>query len=336
MLICVDESGRFAHRPSKSVVDCVGAVVIPDSVAEDLLGRFSELDLRRDGADEVKGSGLHDSEIATVARMVHEFPDALVFVEGLDMQLTRQSDVRILRQQQGDAIVANVPDYATDFVKADTANSRREVLALSDPLFLQFMLMTFLAEGVLRWATAYYALHRPEELSRFAWRIDPKQPKARTRYERLWTYLVPALLQARTLREPLAEIIEGDYSRMRRFDSSVAECPEYLRPLAQDLPSPFRAFDVKAILGEDREFPDSRTSAGVRLADVLVHGLRRAFNGDVTGDTARALARVVVRRPDRIAAIRLVGRDALPASAKGTPTWLRMVKTIDAIGRVPL
>lgn len=337
MFVFIDESGPFSFRRSGNVVDCVGAVVVPERDEAPVLAELARIPLPRTPDGELKGSLMGPEHYRLLVDRLYRYADVLVFLEGIDLSLTTPDRLERFRRIQADSIVKNVPDYATEFVKTETKRLRSEVLALSDPLLIQLILLTELVDSILRWATVYYAVQHPSTLARFAWRIDQKESERRTRYERLWIDLVPGFVQARSLREAHPTLEGGDYSHMSRFGASEISLPEDLKALSQASESSFRAWNIGLVLSEDRMFPDSRTSLGVQLADVMVNGLRRGFNAQLPWDVARLLARMVMRKPGEHGSPVNVLQDGTPMSLAGVRrSWSRMANEIGAHGRRPI
>lgn len=232
MLTSIDESGPFSTRSAGTSVDCVGAVVVPERDAQALFAAFGAMTLPRSKDGEVKGRSLAPTDIEAVTVLLERFPDVLVFVEGIDMSVATAARVAEFQRDQADSIGRSAPDDASDFVKTKIVRLRREVAALSLPLFVEFILLTELVDSVLRWASVYYSLRVPAELGRFGWRIDPKEPSQRTRYERLWMEMVREFLQMRSLRQPLATADVGDYAAMERFAARVMRKPDGKLPIS--------------------------------------------------------------------------------------------------------
>jgi len=73
----------------------------------------------------------------------------------------------------------------------------------------------------------YYAQRVPEALAEFRWQIDQKNI-SRTNFEDAFEKLSPALLQTRSISEPLMRVKGFDYSSLSQYEFEDGRVPEYI------------------------------------------------------------------------------------------------------------
>ena len=135
--------------------------------------------------------------------------------------------------------------------------------------------------------------------------LRPKDVKP-TRYEQVWQRVVCPLLQTRSLDEPMARIIEFDYSAFDRFNMKM---PDHLLPhLPKDRPGGREGggVNLRLLLRESVSFPDSRDDPGLQLADIVACAFTKAMNGKLPPTVWRLLGPLMVERPHREPTARLV------------------------------
>jgi len=295
--IFIDESGGFIvpEHPS-SRVSCVAALTIPESELSGLFGDFVALRSRFTDAKEIKGSELTDGQVEAVLWTLGRY-DVVVEVATIDAGAHSLEEIRRLRTEQGNKIVAHLTPEHHPNLRAEMEALRQEWLSLSEQLVVQMYAMVAVIDSVIRNATLYYAQRRPAELGRFDWIIDPKDI-GKTRYERVWEMVISPFLQDLSIRRPMAMVAEFDYSGFERFRSSFKEMPEHLRAAAQMEPSdePFIATDVAKLMRESVAFPDSKSSPGLQMADIVANTVARAMNKKLPENVWRHVGRLTVQK----------------------------------------
>lgn len=298
MRIYIDESGGFiVPEPPSSRVSCIAALVVPEAEATALLGDFVSLRSRFTDAKEIKGNELNDEQLEAVLSTLARH-DIVVEVAMIDAGAHSRDEVRRLRAEQGDKIVGSVTPLHHPELRAELEALRLEWLSLPEQLIVQMYVMVALVDSVLRHVTLYYVQRRPDELGRFDWVIDPKDI-GRTRYERVWEMVISHFLQDLSMRAPMIMMEGSDYSAFDRFRSSFNRMPDHLRAkgaTTDDSNEPFRATDVGKIMTESIEFPDSRSSPGLQIADILANATARAMNGKLPRKLWPHLGRLIVQK----------------------------------------
>jgi hypothetical protein len=288
--IFIDETGAFQVPTRPHQLSCVAAVVVPEGVVRTLFCKFRKLAKSWRTSGEVKGSQLNESQMDDVVRLVRRF-DILLMVVAIDMGLHSDAGVSSHREAQAAKIRSRILTDTPTHVRDRLENFAGRVTSLSNPLYVQSVLLTTLVDSVLRHGTLYYSQRIPSTLGSFVWRIDRKDLLP-TKYELLWRELVAPFLQSGSLSAPLLELTVGDYSAFAKFRGTLPEVPEYLRPGVSDAERPFDYLDIDALLG-DLKFCDSRQSTGVQLVDILAAGVRRACNGALQKAGWKGLGRLM-------------------------------------------
>jgi hypothetical protein len=275
--IYIDESGSFVTPLRPNRVSAVGALVIPDSQADELLAAFEALTRPwTANGGEVKGSSLTEVQIAGVIELVGQY-HCLFDVRGIDMGLHDRARIEAFQDRQAAAVTRHITTAHHEGWRKWGAMTEKRMRGLSPQLFTQGMLTIYLVMEVLQAATLYYAQRLPAELGRFRWRVDPKDQTRRTELELLWTDVILPIAQTGSMTEPFAMFEGCDYSHFARFYIDREAMPPDLARYVIDSPRD-GGLDFGAILA-DVSFPESRTETGLRLVDILLSAFCRAVNG---------------------------------------------------------
>jgi hypothetical protein len=294
--IYLDESGNFAIRKGERPRVCgLGALVVPSSINDEVLGAFGSLrDSWHRGA-EVKGSALGEREVASVIALLQHY-DCLFEACAIHTGLHTPKGIALLKREQGDRIVGGLTEQHHPNIAHWLHDLRAQWLALPDQLAIQLLAVVVACEQVLRYAPVYYAQRQPAELGAFHWRIDAKD-KSETRYEKVLRQLVLPFLQSTFLQTPAISVDEFDFSHFRRFEVQTG-IPDYLKYAARVKDEArTRTSDLRLIMTESWRFESSRESAGLQIVDILTSALCRAMNGRLRIAGWGELGSLIVQKP---------------------------------------
>jgi len=295
MRIYVDESGSFDVQPNlRRPVSCVGALVIPEAVHDDLIMEYRSLRLRwLRGGREVKGRELMEADFEAVLDVVSRY-DVLFEVVGADRSLTTRHDVVALQRSRATQLRARTggDDRLHDGRLLAELADAYEAQSTSD--FLQGLVTESLIWQVIQAASAYYVQRIPRELARFEWVFDAKQAgSSPTPPERLWRDIVAPIVASC---HRLHLLPKADYSAFSRFFKQIA----LSIPAGGDPPSDGNHIvvtDLNQVMCEHLSYVDSRSDLGIELVDVVLSAFSRAVNGTLQFPSWRKLGRLIVSRP---------------------------------------
>lgn len=265
-----------------NVPSSVGALIIPSSKKKAVFSDFEWLK-RKWGFSktEVKGSKLDETQVAQAVEMLKKY-DVLFEVSVIDMEYHPDDALADFKSKSVAGITESLtPEHLPEII-AEVNNLARSVNAMSNPLFVQAVMLQYLIPRTLQHGLLYYARRIPEELARFYWTIDAKQSTI-IDYERAWSLLIYATMSTASLSNPVWFAEGGDYSYFDRFIEPVEEDDEFLGQfgLSRD---EIRGISLKMVLGEYLKFQDSKNSIGLQLADIVTTSTRRALKGTL-GET---------------------------------------------------
>jgi len=225
MRIFIDESGNFTPGTGVSRTCCIAALIVPETQAGELSDRF--VDLRRSwtAAPEIKSSELTDDQATAVLQLLAEY-DSVAMVTAHDKLQHPAEQLRAFQEGQAKGFTNRLTPKHNANARRFATELRDEWLALSLQLMAQLHMLIVTIEDIIRFVPNYYAQHRPRELGRWDWIIDPKDVR-RTPYEKVWERVVCPILQTASLKAPFMRIEELDYSSLDRF---YIEIPDYVDP----------------------------------------------------------------------------------------------------------
>lgn len=172
--------------------------------------------------------------------------------------------------------------------KSALADLADRIESLPAQLYVQLICQVGLFEDIISRSINYFVQRQPKTLREFRWRIDQKN-SAKPTFERTFVQVAPALLQSRSINEPMMFIRQFDYSEMKAYEFADGKAPDYLQK-DYGLPE-MDGFDVQKLLRGNVQFPDSKDSDGVQVADLVASSLRRLLRNKF--DDCQAVAQAL-------------------------------------------
>ena len=281
MYIFIDESGSFVPPPHghTNVWNSIAAFVLPEGHRTRMSAALAKLKSETPWPQsrELKlrhiGEATYFRFLARLARL-----DGVLFAVLTDMAT---NDIAATKRHQSDQaanIVKHIDKMLHETGRAAVHQLSDQVSGLSAQLYVQLQCQVALVDAIVRSASLYFVQRHPKTLGHFRWRIDQKDA-TRTKYERSFFALTPALLQSRSLAEPWITLEGADYSSFDRFDFPPGEEPAYLRDTYGIDTGPEPPINLGKLFRENFKFVDSKQSPGVQVADLLAAGIRRTLRG---------------------------------------------------------
>ncbi len=313
MQIYMDESGSFLQPRIGHRVSAVGALVVPDAQADALFDDCTRLIRSWGNAGEVKGSRLSEIEIAGVIELVGRY-EVLFDVRAIDMGQHEAARIAAFQDRQSTAVTEHITKAHHASWQEWVAKTEASMRALSPQLFTQCMVTIYLVLDLIQVATLYYAQRLPDELGRFRWRIDPKDPTRRTELERLWTDVILPMGQTQSIGDPFSTMEGCDYSAFKRYYIDRKDMPPSMVQHLSDDPNA-GGLNFEKILLEDIDFPDSKSDVGLQIVDILLAAFCRALNGTLDERGWAMLGRLMTHIPrnrNRVVFLRLRPDENVP------------------------
>jgi hypothetical protein len=213
--------------------------------------------------------------------------------------------------------------------------------AMPNQLFLQYFLTIRLVWQVIEEATLYYAQRIPTELGEIAWFVDRKN-RTITQMEEMWTTYILPKGESHFAKTPLKCLIGADYSHLHarygvNAETADAKTVRHMNWLSEvhgvhALANGRTALNAKSLLGDQREFLDSRDSVGLQFSDMLATILRRALNDRLQFPGWMDFGKLLVRKGQPGASFLQLGSDSsAPRTLEGHAK--RVCLTLDARAR---
>jgi hypothetical protein len=268
MHIYVDESGIFSNPQSKTnVPSCLGALTLPTTRQEQIFADYERIKSRWGFSnDEVKGSRLDETQVAEVVNMLINH-GAMFEVSAIEMENHSVAALDAYKH----TTIATMRNGIVEDPEPGPLEEVLQIIAsfevMSQPLFVQAMIMQSLIPRVFRHSVIYYSRRLPEELASFRWTIDAKDKKA-VEYEEVWPLWVFLTMYAISLDAPIRWPPGGDYSHLDRFCRPVDD-HDLIRKRGN--PDDLEGLSLEMILGEPHSFEDSDQNLGLQLADIWSH-----------------------------------------------------------------
>lgn len=306
MYIFVDESGTFTPSPARNSWCVVAAYAAPEHARRKLEHVVAKIRSINRGRETKLRDMTEDQYLAFLwdLRQI----DGLAFAVAVDTGCHSAEAVKHHRDGQVEKVLEHQDKMRFAGGRQAVGELARMLGAVPPQLYLQLVAQVVLLYEVIQWSTFYYAQRHPSALGNFRWRIDQKE-KCETRYETAFYRLLPALLQSKSLDEPLLMLKGADYSHYAKFLFSDGAAPSFLKDdygIAVESPG-----DIGKLIREDFKFVDSNASPGVQVADLVSAGvfrlLRQRF--DQCESVAQALGGLFASPPKKSHCIRIVTLD---------------------------
>lgn len=305
--IFIDESGTFATSAGPTGMCLVGALIFPDGHAAKIERKYQALrtSFPRE-KNEVKGRLLSEGEVDRVVSLLAK-NDALFEVVGIEMAAHSAQGVDAHKRGQGRGLTANVTDAFHPSVKEGLWDLRRRLESMSRQLYVQSVATFELIAIAIEHSSLYFSQRQPNTLEKFHWTIDSKDRGRITDWEAWWSYTVMPITQARFLRDPLKQLVDGDYSYFSRFDIPI---PDYLREHLNDKRER-TGLNATKLLTESFRFSD-QAEPGLEMVDVLTNATRRALTGRLGFAGWRNIPRLMIHRRQHY--IKLISLEQAPSA----------------------
>ncbi len=326
MLFYVDESGSFTRAANALCsISCVGVLCVPHSRADRLFAQYQKLrrGFPKTPTGEAKGRLLNEMQVATIIDLVRR-SGCLFEVTACDHleQLDPTTHDHIVGQVYG--LKSGLTDDHHPTLRADVNALCDRLLVMPHNLYRQLVVQNDAIDRMIRHVIVYFAMRQPSELSRFVWHVDAKgnETSGITEWEDWWQSTLGAMMQAKSIREPIATIVEGDYSH---FNKHFDVLPEFLRTSQRET-----GIDIRAVLMDQVHFNMSGTP-GLELVDILTNATRRALVGNLKPEGWGELGRLIIRERKQHR-VRIMAIGAIEVLRMGRP-YVRVLNTIDRFGR---
>lgn len=297
MRIFIDESGSFAYADNDNAWSTVGAVVILDEAmgaAEGILQQFkAENGCPPDEELKLGKVGDEMSYFRLLNRLAQL--NCTLYALATNAHLNTPDSARAHKAGSAGALVKHIDKMVHKSMKESILSISKQVLGLSDQLYIQFTCQIQLMHYVVKQAVTYYVQSNPEALSSFVWRVDQKEPSRKTEFEDVFENLSPGYLQTLSFDDPLPRVEGFDYSHMAKYDCAE---PTYLKEqygVGVDLND---VLNIGRLIRDDIKFVDSKGDFGIQIADLLTSGLRRCMRKEFKDNLRAAafLGRLMVNR----------------------------------------
>lgn len=237
MNVYIDESGSFVNAPSLGKWNAVAALAMPESGRKKLDSLVRRLRLRSAGpiAKEVKLNEVPEDHYLRFLADLEKL-NAVVFCTATDAGLNTHERVAEHQQFQVDGVLKHLDKMKYEGGRRGVELMASQLRKLSPQLYVQLVCQINLMFDVVSRSITYFAQHNPSTLREFRWRVDQKN-SARPDFEEAFEKLSPALLQSRSIEEPLMMVRGFNYSFMTQYEFPDGKPPEYLKGMRPGITS---------------------------------------------------------------------------------------------------
>lgn len=306
MNIYIDESGSFVNAHTIGKWNAVAALAMPESGRKRLesLVRRLRLHCTDPVAKEVKLNDVPESRYLRFLADLEKL-NAVVFCTATDAGLNTDKQVTEHQQFQIDGVLKHLDKMKYEGGRRSLELMASQLKKLSPQLYVQLVCQINLMFDVVSRSITYFAQHNPSTLREFRWRVDQKN-STRPDFEEAFEKLSPALLQSRSIEEPLMMVRGFNYSFMTQYEFPDGRPPGYLKESygieIED------ALDIQKLVRGNMTFMDSKNSIGIQAIDLIVSGIRRCLRGGFSNNelAAASLGKLMLQAAHNNPSINLV------------------------------
>ena len=264
----------------------MAALAVPESGRKKLDALVKQLKVESAGpaAKEVKlNEVLEDRYFQFLAEL--EKLNAVVFCTATDAGHNTLERVAEHQQFQVNGVLKHLDKMKYEGGRRGVELMASQLQKLSPQLYVQLVCQINLMFDVVSRAITYFAQHCPSTLREIRWRVDQKN-SARPDFEEAFEKLSPALLQSRSIEEPLMMVRGFNYSFMTQYEFPDGKPPEYLK---EDYGIEVKgAFNLQKLVRGNMTFMDSKDSPGIQAVDLVVSGIRRCLRSEFSNNELAA------------------------------------------------
>jgi hypothetical protein len=289
MKIYIDEGGHFTPNAGISVLCSLSLPHATSTSAGSQLERVSQRWPRVNG--ELKGGALNKAQL-TAATTVLFSHDAILHCIATDVALENETAISEHKANQCDGITRHLgPDHHPELV-AKVRSLRSTLERMPDQLYVQCVLLSDLVMTTAAHDAMYFSQRRPDELARFDWIIDAKDPKRITTQEAWWRDTLGPLGESKSRVHPFLRVDDAnfDYSI---FDASFGMTKDLFHPSGVE--EDVGGVNISKLITKSVRFRDSRSDILLQAADILASFMRRVLNSEIRDpDVIRQLGRLQI------------------------------------------
>lgn len=287
MNIYIDESGSFVNAPTVGKWNAVAALAVPEAGWKKFDALIRQL-RKQNGTPIAKEVKLNDVAEDRYFQFLSELQklNAIVFCTATDAGHNTYERVVEHQQFQIDAVLKHLDKMKYEGGRRGVELMASHLQKLNPQLYVQLICQIDLMYDVVCRSTTYFAQHNPSTLREFKWRVDIKS-SPRSDFELAFEKLSPALLQSRSIAEPMLMVQGFNFSFMSQYEFPDGKPPEYLKE-NHDIEVK-SAFDIQKLIRGNMRFMDSKESTGIQAADLIVSGIRRCLRGEFTNNELAAI-----------------------------------------------
>lgn len=278
MNIYIDESGSFVNASSFGKWNAVAALAVPEIARRRLDTLVKRIALVGGGSGrlEVKLNGLAETDYFEFLIEVEKL-GVILFCTATDAGRNTSQQVTFHQKQQIRGILEHIDKMKYESGRQGVMIMADHIRQLPPQLYVQLMCQIDLMYDVVSRSINYFAQRNAATLREFRWRVDQKNSNKPT-FEKAFERLSPALLQSRSIEEPMMMIKGFDYSFMTQYEYPNSRPPDYLEELYGIKVE--SGFDIQKLIRGNMQFVDSKQCLGVQAVDLLVSGVRRCLRGE--------------------------------------------------------
>jgi len=277
MNIFIDESGSFVSARKENSWNCVVAYISPEVDTRGVRGVLNKLKKKSkiNRNDEVKLKNIKEKDYFEFLNGLSE-RNGVLFSVATDAGYNSVSNIKFHQRDQVDKILKNKPKMKYKGGKQGIQLLSDQLSNLSPQLYAQLHCQVNLIHDIIQRGVLYFVQRYPKSLGSFRWRIDQKNT-SKTVFEDAFEKITPALLQTKSLRDPLSMLEGANYNAFSRYEFKKGEEPTYLKEVYGINIDADKGINVGKLIREDIKFVDSKKDRGVQVVDLLASGLRRCL-----------------------------------------------------------
>ena len=301
MNIYIDESGTFVSTSSnQNAWNCVAAYASPEIDSRKLKSLLCTLKVQSGMkySDEIKLKHTNEDSYFELLKGLGQI-NGLLFVVATNGIHNNTDLIENHQKIQVAGILKNKPKMKYEGGRLGLQLLSDQLSALPPQLYIQLHCQITLLHDFIKRGILYFVQRQPSTLGCFKWRIDQKNTR-KTEFEDAFEKIAPALLQSKSLNDPMIMLIGEDYSHFEKYDFAAGDEPTYLKDDYGIEIDTSNATNIGKLIRENIKFENSKDNLGIQIADLLASGVRRCLRNDFKNNllAAKLLGNLMAQNGD--------------------------------------
>jgi hypothetical protein len=246
---------------------------------------------RRDG--ELKAAELKTHHLAVLVDVLYKY-DSLLHAVAIDVSAHPAGVIARHQLSQAEGITRFLTNEHYPSLREELCELRRKLERMPEQLYVQCVAMHQLLWTIVDEGALYFSQRRPNDLGKFEWLVDAKDPARITNQEEWWRTVIGPMAQSRSRRKGFITGTGKEFN-YTYFDRAFLSEGEISHPDGSS--KTIQGIDINKLITQRVSFVDSKSQLFIQVTDILTGFMRRALRSQIVDhDILPALGKLMIKR----------------------------------------